>query len=220
MSQVNKSNYKFERYVLPDRWLSYYWQIRHAVAENENEEVFASYLIIGAGDKIVPAVIKQILTNIDPTREVSVDTFDFAEDLHPTWFGDIRNINRIIDRKYDCVICCQVLEHLEWKYFERILRSLKEICDGRIVLSLPLYRYPFSVRVETLWFDKSLRFIIEKFWHRSVPWNGQHYWEVGIKGRRRKDILKLLNKYFYVEKDYVAYGNSYHWFAILRIENK
>lgn len=146
--------------------------------------------------------------------EIKVDTFDFASDLEPTYVGDVRYLKDYVKKRYDRVVCCQVLEHLEWDFFESVLQQISEICKDRFVLSLPLYRYPFAIEIETPWFKKGLRFIIERFWVSQIPWNGQHYWEVGIIKKRRKDILMILQKYFKVCSSKVAYGNSYHWFVV------
>ena len=216
MVQVSKDNYAFDRYVLQDRWLSYYYQIKEATSLMEGE-ICQSYLIIGAGDSIVPDVIKRVVLNtiggVDE-EQILVDTFDFDSSLLPTYEGDLREIARIVKKKYDCIICCQVLEHLPYDQFEGILRQLKGICNRRFILSLPQHRLPFVIDVETPWFRKALRCYIEKSWVKSIPWNGQHYWEVGIRGHRRRDIVEVVSKYFDVERRYVAFGNSYHFFVI------
>lgn len=47
MSQVDKSNYRFERYVFHDRWSFYYWQIKEAVMHDKNGKMPNSFLVIG-----------------------------------------------------------------------------------------------------------------------------------------------------------------------------
>ncbi len=44
---------------------------------------------------------------------------------------------------------------------------------------------------------------------------GEHYWEVEIKNRRKKDILRVVKRHFNIVREYVVPENTYHWFIIL-----
>lgn len=205
--QVKKEHYSFGRYVDESRWMSYYHQINEALLSG-----CKSILIIGKGDGIVPAILKQLLNN----TEHKVDTFDFDQELLPTYCGDIRDIRSIVSQKYDCIMCCQVLEHLEKKYFEEIIKELYFLSNSRLILSLPVHKFSFSIILDFPKFHhKVLNIVIQRLWKKNMVWKGEHYWEIGIKGSRKKDILKLLSQYFVIRREYMVPENTYHWFAIL-----
>ncbi|MCM1467223.1 MAG: hypothetical protein NC086_03670, partial [Alistipes sp.] len=126
-TQVKKEHYNFDKYVDEARWMSYYYQVKEALASGSK-----SFLIIGKGDGIVPAIIQELVG-----LNGVVDTFDYDEQLQPTYIGDIRELSNVVTKKYDCILCCQVLEHLEYKYFESIIKEIDNICNSRVILSLP-----------------------------------------------------------------------------------
>ena len=205
--RVNKEHYRFQDYVDWRRWHSYYYQIREALGSDSK-----TFLIIGKGDGIVPLVLGYLLNS----EGWVVDTFDYAEDLCPTYQGDLRDIERIINKKYDCVICCQVLEHLEWQYFEAVLESLARICSKRLIVSLPVRITEFSIYADLprQRYIKRLNVIFQKLWIKKLPRNDEHCWEVGIKGKSKKYVKSVIEKYIHVEKDFHVPGYSYHWFVI------
>lgn len=204
--QVDKKHYKFDCYVDMCRWCSYYYQIREAVnygAEN--------ILLIGGGDGIVPSVLKEMGLN--------VTTFDFAEDLSPDIVGDIREIKKLVKKDvYNCIICCQVLEHLEFKYFEKIIKSFSDILkkDGVVIISLPQQRSWFKYYINLLGREFKHILTIPKFWKGKFKFDGEHYWEVSTLGCSRKMLMDCLKKYFILEKIFTPWENPYHWFCVLK----
>ena len=54
--QVNKEHYEFSSYVTPERWNSYYYQIKEVM----DYDKFKTVLVIGKGDGIVPGILKQL----------------------------------------------------------------------------------------------------------------------------------------------------------------
>lgn len=207
MVQVNSDHYDFLSYVNENRWSSYYYQIKEVLASAGCK--CNSLLIIGAGDGIV----EKVLSNSD----IVIHTFDFDESLNPTYVGDVKYIDRIVKQKYDFVLCCQVLEHLPFELFEDILKSLSAIAEKKVIISLPLQaiKFMFETRISGL---PKMRFqlVIEKCWIKKWKYNGEHYWEVGIRHLTRKRIKNLFEKYFEIEKDYCVPYNQYHWFCILK----
>lgn len=207
--QVEKEHYDFKQYVDQKRWMSYYYQIREAVASG-----CSSFLVVGKGDGIVSSIISEILC----LEDCIVDTYDFDDRLYPTYIGDIRNLNSVVKKEYDCIICCQVLEHLEWQYFEKIIEQISSICNSRTILSLPMHRLAFSLIIDFPKFhNKVCNVIIPRFWKKKwiFKGGGEHYWEVGIKNRRKKDILRVVKRHFNIVREYVVPENTYHWFIIL-----
>ncbi|MBD5521486.1 MAG: class I SAM-dependent methyltransferase [Lachnospiraceae bacterium] len=209
-------SHSFARYVTKQRWMSYYYQIKECV-----DSTSKSILVIGKGDGIVPVILKQVLEREKDAAEIEntiIDTFDYDDRLHPTYVGDIRDLSRIVKKKYDCVICCQVLEHLPWDCFESIVQNIKSICNYKFILSLPLNRRSFQMRLDICHLTyRFINIVIERKWVKNFPYKGEHYWEAGIKGHTKKDILYIIKKYYDVENDYVIPENTYHWFVICHV---
>ena len=125
------------------RWETYRNQIVEVLARD-----FESILIIGVGDGIVPLVIKYCLSQLN--LKTFVTTMDLEEDLNPDIVGDIRDIKNLVKaQKFDCILCCQVLEHLEFKYLEQILSDFSTIAKT-VLISLPHSRrsiFHFTLKI-------------------------------------------------------------------------
>lgn len=120
------NSYPFLKYCNKNRWDTYYKQLELAYMTGSK-----SFLIIGPGDHIVPVVLRHIIP------DAIVDTFDIKEGS--TYQGDLCNISDIVTKHYDCILCCEVLEHIEFEYFESIIKQLKDICVNKLIISLPYY---------------------------------------------------------------------------------
>lgn len=203
--EITLSHYSFSKYVNWRRWLSYYYQIFEALESGCN-----SFLVIGVGDGIVPLIIERF--------GYLVDTFDFDDSLNPTYCGDIRNLDEIVKTSYDCVICCQVLEHIEYDQLENIIQMISGIASERLIISLPVRKTEFSIYIDLPKIKEivKLRLIFPKWWIKNIKWEGQHYWEVGIHGKSKKDIKRLISKYFIIMHDFHVPMYSFHWFLIAK----
>lgn len=204
--QVERKHYQYENYLSITRWNSYYYQMKE-VMEHGCKKV----LLIGKGDGLVPALLENL--------GVQVTTFDFAQDLEPDIVGDVRKIDEYVqEKKYDCIMCCQVLEHLEYTYFEEIIKKFSRVLtkDGIVILSLPqrMAKLKFEVWLPGIKLKKLITF--PRFWERQFKFNGEHYWEVGTKGYKKKKVLSVCKRYFDILDEYVVFQNPYHWFCILK----
>lgn len=211
MPQVNKEHYDFSNYVDIYRWGSYYSQVLETVQFKPK-----SVLVIGVGDNIVPSIIQCVSLKWGGI----VDTFDFDKQLSPTYIGDVRNINEIIENKYDVIVCCQVLEHISFEYFDDILRRIS-FClnlEGHFILSLPQSAYQhFLIDLKfVLPRIKQFRRIIT--FNRRGSWdmfeNDQHFWEIGFKGYHLNKIFHTVSKYYRILKQYTLYENPNQRFFI------
>jgi hypothetical protein len=200
--QVDVSHYNFEDYADLDRWNSYWHQIAETLS-------FApeTVLIIGIGDNIVG--------NILTTFGIQVYTFDLDEKLHPDFVGNITEIDNVLNgKKFDLILCCQVLEHLPYDLFETILGKLKAIADN-VIISLPYSAIKYKIEMK-LPIIKNVRIpiYIHKFYN-NYKFEGQHYWEIGNRGYTKRKVTKSVKKYFTVKKRFVVPHNMYHLFFIL-----
>lgn len=207
--QVKKNHYTFNQYADIRRWCSYYYQIYQVLKRD-----VSNVLLIGEGDGIVSNVLRK--------NGINVTTFDFAADLNPDIVGDIREINKCINKTYDCIICCQVLEHLEFRYFNSIMKSFRNIINnnGIIILSLPQQKVWFKVYLNIGRLEIKKAITIPMFWKGQYKFNGEHYWEASSKGYSKKKILNICQKYFDIETHFTIWEFPYHWFIILKHINR
>lgn len=211
--QVDKSHYLFETYSSERRFTSYYHQVKHVL------DIVAAYggtriLVAGKGDGVVP----KILEAYDELLELglTIHTYDFAEDLRPTYLGDLMEIEKTITGKYDIIVCCQVLEHLPYEQAIAVLNSMSRIAD-HVVLSLPYKTLTFrgTLKIPVL---PELEFCIKIPIIRNTKGmvDERHYWELGasISVAKFKKELKKLN--YEVRQAYTIKKHGNIFFLILK----
>lgn len=210
-NSIDLQEYNFERYVDKERWASYYCQVNEIIRLKPKK-----ILIIGKGDGIVENVARQILNN-----NVVIQTFDFDERLSPDIVGDVKDISKIVNEKYDCIVCCQVLEHLPGGYLNRIMKEFSLLKCNNFIISIPnIYRFwNVKLRFRLRGATKVKKLEIKKFYIKNVMeyFKGrEHYWEMGMKGYDINSIRSMIKVNFYIEKEYFVENNEYHYFFILR----
>lgn len=206
MAQVSKEHYDFFSYVNLPRWNSYYHQIRE-ILETKGNEV----LLVGIGDGFVPHMINYI----DP--KIKVTTADFDKALKPDVVTDILHLSENIQQKYDVVVCCQLLEHLEFKFFGDCLKQLKQVLkpNGTLILSLPdrggICLFHLNIG-KFIHFAKYLRYCRRD---KDFVFNGEHYWEINAAPKYKYKVIYLkISEYFNITKAFEALNNSYHQFFV------
>jgi SAM-dependent methyltransferase len=160
-TQVDKSHYSGESYSEPERWNSYFHQLFLVQSCHPT-----SVLEIGVGGGTTARELRQ--------AGVAVTTLDIAQDLHPDVVGSITDIP-LPDKSYDVALAAEVLEHIAWGDVPTALRELARVARTHVVVGLPhpgyvfsiAYKFPLLPRIEMI---------------AKIPFNGQHYWELGKKG--------------------------------------
>lgn len=210
--QVKKEHYDFNKYTSINRWSSYYYQISEVTKLNDIHTI----LLIGVGD----GVVNSTLSNMG----YDVTTFDFDERLNSDIVGSVTDIEKILDKKYDCIICCQVLEHLPYEMLDNIMSQFSRIANKNVIISLPYN----SVKIFTskifipFIHNISIKLLMPKFWQlkyriEKEGW-GEHYYQIGIKNVKKKDIRKTFKKHFILKKEFNPIENTYHIFYILEVK--
>lgn len=107
------------------RFIHYYQQIHHILKLSPKR-----ILEIGPGDHTVSDFLKR--------KSFYVKTLDIDKNLYPDYIADIRNPIKI-GESFDLILASEVLEHLNFKYFEIILENIKNciVEKGYLILSLP-----------------------------------------------------------------------------------
>ena len=207
--QVEKSHYDFDKYVGKMRWMSYYYQI-YEVLKIKGKNI----LVVGCGDNIVCDILKN--------QGKNVDTLDFDSELNPDICGSVVELDKLIKKKYDAILCCQVLEHIPFENFESIMNKMSKYSKEKVILSLPSRDLAITFKIRVPYFgEKSILIPIHRFWEKNYSINkegfGEHYWELKTKITKTKDIEKILKKYFTIENKYIVIENTYHVFYILNV---
>ncbi|MDR2424893.1 MAG: hypothetical protein LBD59_09260 [Prevotellaceae bacterium] len=201
--QVDPSHYDFAKYVDIARWISYWHQITETMALNSE-----NVLIVGIGDGITGKILSM--------QGIKVSTFDFDEKLQPDFVGNITEIDEVLQgNHFDVLLCCQLLEHLPYDFFEPVLQKMKCVADN-VIISLPHSprNYYISIGLPLLG-RKKINIDIQR--HCSTfKFDGEHYWEIGWKGYSKQKIKKSIKKYFSITKCFLAINNRYHLFFVLK----
>jgi SAM-dependent methyltransferase len=197
--QVAIEHYAFETYATHARWSSFWHQIRDVLAAKP-----VSCLVIGAGDGIVPAVLRHL--------GVSVTTLDVDSALEPDLLGDVRALP-IDDRAFDVVIASQILEHIPFDDVPRALGELRRVARKRVVISIPQRGRAWEIVVRLPILPKVARGGVLPARTRH-SFDGTHHWEVGARGLRRSRFEAVLTDHFTVFSTYVVTDNPYHRFYV------
>ena len=206
--QVSQSHYNFDGYVNNERWNSYYYQVNEVLKCK-----WSSVLIIWVWDWIVADILKGFW------KEVT--TFDFDKSLNPDILWDVTKIDEIINRKFDIVVCCQVLEHIPFDMFEKIIEKIKNITKERFILSLPnrnvWFKFQFKAPlIGKRWFKFHFRLFWTNHFEINKEWIWEHYREIDAKKEWKfKKIKNIINEFYKIDNIYIPYENTYHVFFIL-----
>ncbi|MCK4649611.1 class I SAM-dependent methyltransferase [Candidatus Pacearchaeota archaeon] len=127
IKQVTKEHYDFKKYIDKQRWMSYYYQLKHVY-----ELKPSSVLEIGAGNNFLK---KQL------SKEITYKVMDIAKDLNPDVLGGVDNIP-LKNNSFDLVCCFQVLEHLPFNFFEKSLKEIARVSKKKCFDKLTLLWCP------------------------------------------------------------------------------
>ncbi|KXS41562.1 MAG: methyltransferase type 11 [Candidatus Frackibacter sp. T328-2] len=206
--QVEKNHYFNKKYDSKNRIISYWQQIEEVKKCNPE-----SILEIGIGNKFVSDYLKK--------HNYNIKTMDIDPDLEPDKVGSVTDIP-FEDNSFDCVLCCEVLEHIPFNQFRVALKEINRVAKRRVILSIPdaSRKYRFLIQIPKI---GEIKFLIpiprlKKLEHK---FDGEHYWEIGKRNYslgKIKDIINNVNG-LKLEKTYELFENAYHRFFILKVIN-
>lgn len=153
-------------------------------------------LIVGPGQGLDTAVFRWM--------RYDVVTFDIDETFRPDVIGSVHDLNMFRDGEFDAVIASHVLEHLAVPYLDRSLSELARVARYALVY-LPVHGRRVQLRFipGVRGIDLSFVFDYFNFFHKPdgvTPryMQGQHFWEIGMRGFRSRDVRARLEKEFEV----------------------
>ena len=171
-------------------------------------------LIVGPGQGLDTHVLRW--------RGYDVTTFDIDATFAPDHIGSVHAMQMFSDSAFDAVIASHVLEHLAVPYFDAALGEIARV--GRFAL---IY-LPVAGRHGQLRLTPGIR-----GWSWSVVWDlfnyierpdgvtpryreRQHFWEVGMRGHRVRDVRRQMNRHFEVLHSYRSHEWIYSHNFVLR----
>ena len=173
-----------------------YYQYRDLQLCNDVKSV----LIIGPGQGLDAHILKW--------KGYEVTTFDIDEKFNPDVIGSAHELSMFDDRHFDVVIASHVLEHLPVPYLDLCLSEFSRV-SAYTIIYLPVAGRHFQGRLQfdIKGIDISLIFDLYNWFLKpdgvtAKYCQGQHYWEVGMRGFRVSDLKLRFEKVFDVISSY------------------
>jgi hypothetical protein len=139
-------------------------------------------LEIGPALGLVTSMLANIGYDVE-TLDQGPRAFGYPDVVHHQ--KDLRGLRADEIRGYDAILCCEILEHIEWERVGSILSSLRDSGAKYLIVSVPYMA--FQVFAEVYFNKVTARqyFSMKKLlWrkHFSPEPPGGHQWEVGYRG--------------------------------------
>jgi len=209
--QVDKSHYESGGYLNEERWMSFYHQIEgvQSIAKILNKKNI-TVLEIGIGNKIVSNLLKGI--------GMKVTTIDIDPKLKPDYVCALPDINIFAQKRFDCILCCEVLEHILYEDAEKSFKNMQKL-GKYCVISVP-HKDLWLGATFILGFFSPLKFIMSfPLTFRTHIFQKEHYWELGTKGYSVQKFKESIRKAgFSLIKNHRVPEFPYHHFFILKSE--
>lgn len=200
--QADASVYRHE-YNTKERLASYWHQVDEVLKFQPR-----NVLEIGTGSGFTHRALQK--------EGITAWSLDIALDLGPDIIGSVRALP-LADASVDVVVCCQVLEHLPFKYLEESVEELWRVAAKGLVISLPDRERYFRLSLAA--WNRFRNY----FWEvprspsrRPYVLDPQHYWEIGQGDVGRQDVVRAIRNVTGQEvRTYRVFENPYHRFFIV-----
>lgn len=178
--------------------------------EHENAK---NILIAGKGDGIVQNILEAYSELFE--LNLSVRTFDIAEDLHPDILGDLVDIKKLVTTHIDIILCCQTLEHLPLKESLQVLDQMRDI-SKYVIISVPYKAITFRATIKLPFVNEFEVLIKIPIWKNKTGMvDSRHYWEIGYNISIKKFNEALIRLGYKIISAYVIKKDGYKQFFIL-----
>lgn len=153
-------------------------------------------LIVGSGQGLDRIVLEW--------RGLEVTTVDIDSELKPDYTASVHDLGMFHAGHFDVIIASHVLEHFAAPYLDLALKEMARVARYAIIY-LPVYGKHIQWRFLTGSRRVDLSFILDFYNYFERPSGvrprymaGQHFWEVGMRGFRVKDMKKRFSTFFQV----------------------
>jgi hypothetical protein len=157
-------------------------------------------LVIGPGQGLDTAVFRW--------RGYEVTTFDIDDAFGPDVVGSVHDMRMFEAGRFDAAVASHVLEHLAEPYLDASLAEIARVSRFAL-LYLPVAGRHAQIRIVPGFhgFDWSWIGDLFNVFHRPdgiTPryCQNQHFWEVGYRGFRKRDLLRRFEPHFEVLDGY------------------
>lgn len=141
-------------------------------------------------------------------RGYEITTLDIDDTFNPDTIGSVHDLSMFEDGQFDVVIASHVLEHIAVPYLDAALRELARVAHWAIIY-LPVAGRHSQIRIVPGFKGVDLTAIFDFFNLLEKPdgitpkyCGGQHFWEVGYRGFRVKQLINRFEKRFQVINHY------------------
>ena len=187
---------EWRKQISLSNFVNSYYQYRDVVSCGDVKRI----LVIGPGQGLDTAVFKWL--------GYDVTTFDIDATFEPDHIGSVHSMTMFGDKAFDVVIASHVLEHLAIPYLDVALGELARVAKFAIVY-LPVAGRHMQLRMipAVKAIDLSLHFDVRNWFQKPdgvTPryCGGQHFWEIGMRGFRVKDVEQRLSQRFEILRSY------------------
>lgn len=200
--QIDASEYQGNSYRKQERWDSFWHQIDLLRSFSPR-----SVLEVGPGPGTVTHALR--------ASGMHVTTCDIADDVGADVVASVTKLP-FSDGEFEVAVAAEILEHIAPEDVATALAELRRVVTKGIVISVPgpgssfflSFKIPFLKKVT--FFTK-----IPHFW-KIHTFDGQHYWELGTKGRSISWFVALAREAGFQLRMSTIYPDApYHRFFVL-----
>ncbi len=219
--QVDRNHYGWE-YLSRGRFLL--WQ---KVIDILSDKPFNNVLELGVG----PGVIAKIMNSLGK----KIVTCDFDIHLNPDVLADIRALP-FKKESFDLIIALQILEHIPYEDFVKVLKNLNKISKNFVLFSVPYNQHHFEFYLnfkimKYLFFKGKINNFLQRIFPVHVymgisrfrtdfSFDGEHYWEIGYKNfgisKIRNDIRN--SGFLIMQEQRVELAPYYYIFLLQKMQ--